>query len=91
MRTFYKWVPSVLRERCLGCGICGEVCPHRCLEVVDGVGVLARPEACSSDAVCVSACPQQALQMDWSPVEATHAVGRWRPAGSRRPATTAHK
>ena len=88
MRVASKWVPSVREECCIGCGVCGAICPHGCLLVVDGIGVLSRPEACSSEASCVSACPQKALHMVWEPVDADHSIGRWRSANlpSRRPA-----
>lgn len=59
----YKRVPLVREERCVGCGICSDICPHDCLEIVDGVTVLTRPEACTSDASCVFACPRNALRL----------------------------
>ena len=91
MRVAYKQVPFVRQEYCIGCGVCGAICLHGCLVVVDGIGVLDRPEACTSEASCVSACPQRALHMVWAPLQADHSVGRWRSASSpsRRPAKVA--
>jgi ferredoxin len=82
MRLSHKWVPSVRRERCVGCGLCGAMCSHGSLEVVDGIGVLIHPEACTSEATCVSACPQGAIHMEWTPLRADHSAGRWRSASS---------
>ena len=91
MRVFHKWVPFVREEYCVGCGVCGAICPYGCLEVVEGRGVLIGPEACTSEASCTLACPQKALHMGWAPLAAAHSIGRWRAAGSpsRRPARLA--
>ena len=91
MRVSYKWVPSVRGDRCAGCGFCGGICPHGCLEVVDGIGVLVRPEACTSEATCVSACPRRAIHMVWASLDAGDSIGRWRSmsSSSRRPANAA--
>src|ERR1017187_867972 len=80
MRVSYKWVPSVRQDCCAGCGVCGAVCPHGCLAVVDGTGALVRPEACTSEASCVSACGQRAIYMAWATVDSDYSVGRWRSA-----------
>jgi MinD superfamily P-loop ATPase len=82
MRVAYKQVPRVRRECCDGCGVCGAICPHGCLLVVEGLGVLVRPEVCSSEGSCVSGCPQRALRMVWAPLHADHSIGRWRSASS---------
>jgi MinD superfamily P-loop ATPase len=78
MRVAYKQVPRVRQECCAGCGVCGAICPHGCLLVVQGLGVLVQPEACTSEGSCVSGCPQGALRMVWAPLDADHSIGRWR-------------
>ena len=82
MRVSFKWVPSVHQDCCAGCGLCGAVCAHGCLAVVDGVGALVLPEACTSEASCVSACRLGAIRMVWAPLGADHSIGRWGSAGS---------
>jgi NAD-dependent dihydropyrimidine dehydrogenase PreA subunit len=82
MRAAFKLVPCVRREYCLGCGFCGMMCPHGCLEAVDGIGVLVRPDVCTSEASCISACPHRALHMDWAPLDADRSIGQWRWASS---------
>ena len=78
-----KWVPQVHAQRCTACGICGSVCPHSCLDVVEGVGVLVRPEDCSSEEDCVDACPEKAIRMRWMPVGGKPSIGRWRTPPAR--------
>ena len=73
-----KWVPSVDEEICDSCGICVETCGARCLEIVAGVAVLARPEACVSEARCVAPCPQACIRMGWLPLRGDRSVGEWR-------------
>jgi MinD superfamily P-loop ATPase len=78
-----KWVPYIQAQRCKACGVCGPVCAHACLDVVEGVGVLARPEDCSSEGDCVDACPEGAIRMRWMPVEGHSSIGRWRTPRAR--------
>ena len=63
MRAVYKEFPVVLKTRCVACGLCGAVCPHDCLAIEDGTGVLVRPEDCTGEGYCVSACVQGAIRM----------------------------
>lgn len=78
MQVFYKRVPFVRKDRCVGCGLCGWFCPHDCLEVRCKTGVLVRPNECTSEGACVSACPEQALQMRWLKLDGNRLVGDWR-------------
>lgn len=54
---------------CIGCGLCGEVCPPRCIlfHSRDGAGKVNTPyidtaeKACTLCAKCMTACPTEAL------------------------------
>lgn len=59
-----KWVPSVRRDRCQACGLCGAICPYGCLDLLDGAGAVVRAQACTSEEQCVSACPEGAIPHD---------------------------
>jgi NAD-dependent dihydropyrimidine dehydrogenase PreA subunit len=72
-----KWVPYIDVERCKACGICGEVCPHDCLGVIDGIAALVRPDLCRSEGTCVEVCPERAIRMRFMPVDGDSSVGRW--------------
>jgi NAD-dependent dihydropyrimidine dehydrogenase PreA subunit len=43
----------------------------------DEVAVLALPDTCGSEEHCISACPEDAIQMRWLPFSGNRNVGRW--------------
>ena len=75
-----KRLPIVLEEQCTGCGLCVEACGPRSLAMVEGIAVLAFPDTCGSEEHCISACPEDAIQMAWLPFSGDRAVGRWNDA-----------
>jgi NAD-dependent dihydropyrimidine dehydrogenase PreA subunit len=55
---------SINLGQCSGCGACVEVCPYRALYLVDGKAMVdgALCRNCQADAaVCISACPTEAI------------------------------
>lgn len=40
----YKWVPVIEEYRCNGCRECVLACGPKCLEIVDHVAVLTKPD-----------------------------------------------
>ena len=54
-------VPSVIQERCNGCGRCGEVCVYSAIVVINKK-VLTFPELCHSCGGCWIACPEDAIE-----------------------------
>lgn len=56
-------------ERCTGCGVCLEVCPHGVLERAEASGKKARPvrivdrDACMECGACVRNCAYGALEV----------------------------
>lgn len=49
------------QEKCTGCGVCAEVCPHRVLEVGDIAAVVAHEERCIECGACQLNCPSDAV------------------------------
>lgn len=73
-----KWMPVIDVEVCTGCGLCVEACGPKSLEVVDGIAVLARPDACGSEEHCIEPCREDAIRMAWVSTTGGPARGRWR-------------
>ncbi len=79
-----KWLPVVTADRCTGCGLCVEACGPACLEIVDMIAVLVRPDQCGSEEHCIAPCRDDAIHMDWVETDGDPAVGRWLRTASRR-------
>lgn len=58
-----KEVPAagyVITERCIGCGMCGNVCPQNCIDFEKTPAVIIK-EHCLHCGNCFSVCPQKAI------------------------------
>jgi heterodisulfide reductase subunit A2 len=60
-------VSQVDAEKCIGCGLCSEVCCFGAivLEPIEGKGLRARniPASCKGCGLCAASCPQHAIDM----------------------------
>lgn len=53
---------TIDREKCTGCGICLDVCPHECLALDrEKRCYLAKPKQCMECGACSLNCPAQAI------------------------------
>jgi len=73
-----KWLPVVATDKCTGCGRCVEVCGTKCLEIVEGIATLPRPDDCGSEQHCITECRDDAIRMEWLPLTGNEAAGEWR-------------
>jgi NAD-dependent dihydropyrimidine dehydrogenase PreA subunit len=50
-------------RRCIGCGMCVNVCPHAVFEIVVKKARIARRDACMECGACARNCPTTALSV----------------------------
>lgn len=51
-------------EKCIGCGKCVEVCPHRVLKMVDRKASILEKDLCMECGACAKNCPANAIKVD---------------------------
>ena len=51
------------REKCTGCGMCVDVCPHAVVAVRDRKADVLDRDACMECGACARNCPAQAIQV----------------------------
>lgn len=50
-------------DKCIGCGMCAMVCPHRIFEIRDKKAVIIDFDACIECGACAQNCPTEALSV----------------------------
>ena len=67
------YVPALMEERCIGCGICAKKCPFSAISMNGTENSAARPDIspdqCLGCGVCVAHCPGKALELVLDPVK----------------------
>ena len=48
-------------DKCIGCTLCTQVCPHNVFEMQDNTASLADYNACMECGACVNNCPSGAI------------------------------
>jgi len=51
-------------DRCINCGRCSQVCPHRVFSGGEKGAVLVQPSACMECAGCSGNCPVHAIEVE---------------------------
>lgn len=60
----FRTSPQVVKEKCIGCGKCVEVCPVGAASLMGEVSRIDR-EICISCMQCMEVCPSEAIDIDW--------------------------
>jgi ferredoxin len=50
-------------QKCIGCGLCTEVCPHAVFEIQENNARIVDFNACMECGACVSNCPADAISV----------------------------
>ncbi len=51
------------QKKCIGCGMCLNVCPHQVLSLTNGKVEIASRDACMECGACARNCPVEALRV----------------------------
>jgi ferredoxin len=52
------------RDKCIGCGLCTEVCPHAVFEMEQKKAHIVDFNACMECGACVNNCPSGAISVN---------------------------
>ena len=52
---------AIAADKCVGCGLCTEVCPGNLLQITAGKAAIRDVRDCWGCTACVKECPQQAI------------------------------
>ncbi|MGD9949652.1 MAG: mercury methylation ferredoxin HgcB [Desulfobulbus sp.] len=68
---------QVYQERCIGCGACVQVCPHRILTLTGGRLVVRERDLCMECGACARNCPTEAVTVTPGVGCAMAILGAW--------------
>lgn len=63
----YKSIDNTLKlntDKCVGCGLCAIVCPHRVFQLHEKKATIIHQSRCMECGACKSNCPVAAIDVD---------------------------
>jgi ferredoxin len=78
----YRYIEGVATleldtDKCVGCGLCATVCPHRIFEIRDKKAVILDFDACMECGACAQNCPTEALSVTPGVGCASYLISAW--------------
>ena len=64
-------------EKCIGCGLCSEVCPHGVFTLLDNKAQITDKNFCMECGACVLNCPSKAIEVNAGVGCATAIIQSW--------------
>lgn len=64
-------------EKCIGCGRCAEVCPHRVFSMADHTAKIEDKDGCMECGACAKNCPVSAITVNPGVGCATAIIKGW--------------
>ena len=64
-------------DKCIGCKMCTEVCPHQVFEVADRKAFIADLDGCMECGACASNCPVNAIDVNPGVGCASYIIQTW--------------
>ena len=68
---------NLTKEKCSGCGVCLDVCPHGVFNLENGEAVIVDKNFCMECGACAMNCPMSAVTVDANTGCATAIIFRW--------------
>ena len=65
------------RDVCIGCGMCGMVCPHTVFEIIDKKASIRDLDGCMECGACAANCPTQAINVTPGVGCASYIIQTW--------------
>ncbi len=54
----------LFQDKCTGCGMCSEVCPHAVFIINDKKAIITDKDSCMECGACMQNCPAGAIQVN---------------------------
>ncbi len=67
------------KDKCIGCGLCVTICPHRIFKLENGKAVIQDLDACMECGACALNCPTRAISVTPGVGCASLIIQRWLP------------
>ena len=65
------------QDACIGCGMCGIVCPHAVFEIIDKKASFRDLDGCMECGACAANCPVEAISVNPGVGCASYIIQRW--------------